>query len=594
MKNVSRISASLLACLLSAASVAWADVGPRWSDAELAAFSDAIVTGRVVDLATGRDAVTGGIYTYVTLSVDQVVKGAIAEREITIKQLGGQIGNDGLAVFNQAVFARGEDVMVFLETRPRDRTLYTSALWQGKWNLRRDATTGEQIAVRPQPQRSDRGIFAGEAERRELQAFIARVGALHSSDVQARGFVVSPPDAEMKAASRQAVGAAPFALFGFRWNEFDTGTSIPVDIMSGGQPGLSGGGINELIRAASLWAGLTGLKFVGGGNTSRCSSSTGQGDSHISIVYMDPCAELSNSGGTLALGGAYYSQSGGKTVNGISFGRAVSGFIVNNDGSTALQFLQNNNCFASVETHELGHVLGLDHSDVTSAIMYPSVAFSTCSAGPIPASADDIGGIRTIYPGSTPNLPGLPGPPIGLNASSSGSTVTLTWGAPVTGGTPTAYYIEAGSSPGTSNLAAFSTGSTATSFSAGGVGNGTYYIRVRASNAAGLSSPSNEARLVVGPGTCIGPPAPPTGFAITGNSGGTVSFQWNASAGATSYVIEAGSIPGASNLANSDLGSSATSFTAPGVGRGTYFVRLRAKNLCGVSAPSNEVTLIVP
>src|SRR6185295_6817092 len=127
---------------------------------------------------------------------------------------------------------------------------------------------------------------------------------------------------------------------------------------------------------------------------------------------------------------------------------------------------------------------------------------------------------------------------------------------------------------GASNLAAFSTGSTATSFSAGGVGNGTYYIRVRASNAAGLSSPSNEARLVVGPGTCSGPPAPPTGFAITGNTGGTVSFQWNASAGATSYVIEAGSIPGASNLANSDLGSSATSFTAPGVGRGTYFVRL--------------------
>ncbi|MCX6553371.1 MAG: S8 family serine peptidase, partial [Acidobacteria bacterium] len=58
--------------------------------------------------------------------------------------------------------------------------------------------------------------------------------------------------------------------------------------------------------------------------------------------------------------------------------------------------------------------------------------------------------------------------------------------------------IEAGSAPGQADLANFSTGSTATSFAASGVGAGTYYVRVRATNAFGTSGPSNEATLSVG------------------------------------------------------------------------------------------------
>src|SRR5439155_20799962 len=123
----------------------------------------------------------------------------------------------------------------------------------------------EQIAVRAQPQRSDRGILAGEGERRALQAFMSRVGGRRSPDGQARGFVVRPSAEEMKAASHQTgIAGAPFVLFSppARWNEFDSGAAIPVDVMSSGQPGLAGGGGNELIRAASVWSGATGLKFV--------------------------------------------------------------------------------------------------------------------------------------------------------------------------------------------------------------------------------------------------------------------------------------------------------------------------------------------
>jgi hypothetical protein len=182
--------------------------------------------------------------------------------------------------------------------------------------------------------------------------------------------------------------------------------------------------------------------------------------------------------------------------------------------------------------------------------------------------------------------------PTGLTASASGSTLRLAWAAPASG-TPTAYIIEAGSASGLANLANVSTGNTATTFSASGVGPGSYYIRVKATNSAGTSGSSNEVLLIVG-GGCTGAPGAPTGFTLTGNSGGTVSFSWNASVNATTYIIEAGSTPGSTNLANSNLGSSATSFTASNVGRGTYYVRLRAQNACGTSGVSNEVTLVVP
>jgi predicted phage tail protein len=62
---------------------------------------------------------------------------------------------------------------------------------------------------------------------------------------------------------------------------------------------------------------------------------------------------------------------------------------------------------------------------------------------------------------------------------------------------------------------------------------------------------------------------------------------------ATSYVIEAGSSSGATDIAVFDTGSTATTLTVTGVPAGTYFVRVRAKNSSGSSAPSNEIVLTV-
>jgi hypothetical protein len=248
-----------------------------------------------------------------------------------------------------------------------------------------------------------------------------------------------------------------------------------------------------------------------------------------------------------------------------------------------------------VALHEFGHVLGLNHPDQAgqsvAAIMNSSIS-NTDSL-----QSDDVSGAAGLYGGADSGGGGTsltaPGAPSGLTTSASGSTVSLSWRAPSSGGSPSAYVIEAGSAPGLSNLASFSTGSTATSFSSGGVGSGTYYLRVKAANPAGTSAASNESLLIVGGGGCSSAPGAPSGFA-TSVSGSTVTLRWNAASGnPTTYVVEAGSAPGLSNLANSDLGSPATSYVASGVGRGTYYLRMRGRNTCGTGPASNEVLLVV-
>ena len=48
-----------------------------------------------------------------------------------------------------------------------------------------------------------------------------------------------------------------------------------------------------------------------------------------------------------------------------------------------------------VMVHEVGHLLGLGHSSVSGATMYPSV--SACNNGPASLATDDINAINDLY-----------------------------------------------------------------------------------------------------------------------------------------------------------------------------------------------------
>lgn len=179
---------------------------------------------------------------------------------------------------------------------------------------------------------------------------------------------------------------------------------------------------------------------------------------------------------------------------------------------------------------------------------------------------------------------GLPTAPSSLAYTVSRSTVTLTWNASVNA---TSYDVEVGSRSGATDLATLSTTDATLT---GTAADGTYYVRVRGRNASGTSGASNEVTVTVGAScAALAAPGPLTSTVV----GSTVTLVRGGVGGASSYILEAGSSPGSTNIASSDTGTAATSYTATAVPRGTYFVRIRAKNACATSAASNEMTAAV-
>lgn len=92
------------------------------------------------------------------------------------------------------------------------------------------------------------------------------------------------------------------------------------------------------------------------------------------------------------------------------------------------------------------------------------------------------------------------------------------------------------------------------------------------------------------------PPRAPTSLAAL-VTGGLVSLTWGvggAPATVSRYVLEVGSAPGLTDIyAGLEIGGQ-TSVSASGVPAGRYYVRVRAGNYTGLSAPSNEVLVQVP
>ena len=200
----------------------------------------------------------------------------------------------------------------------------------------------------------------------------------------------------------------------------------------------------------------------------------------------------------------------------------------------------------------------------------------------------DIGAV--LYPEeSRPTVPRAPTTP---EVSVNGSSVHVRWSRSPMGSAPEGYVIEGGSAPGRQDLANFSTGSSDTDYAADGLAAGTYFLRMRSANAHGVSQASDEFAFTVGAATCTAPPLPPLDVttAVVGND---VTLSWRESPESivTRYVLRAGDVSGASNLATRDVGL-VTSVTV-GAPSGAFFLTLIAVNDCGTSVASEETVAVV-
>ena len=109
--------------------------------------------------------------------------------------------------------------------------------------------------------------------------------------------------------------------------------------------------------------------------------------------------------------------------------------------------------------------------------------------------------------------------------------------------------------------------------------------------ATGAGAPSSDVIVTV-PATATPPNAPGTLSATVAER--VVTLGWGAASGnATTYIVEAGTAAGLSNVGTFATGHLDTTLVVPAP-PGTYFVRVRAANAFGASPPSNEISVVVP
>jgi hypothetical protein len=141
-----RIVLSLAAVLVSAAVSGSATTLERMSVAKMTVAAQLVVRAQCVANSAAWDG--GEIWTFTSFAVEESWKGAPtgAAQELTVRLLGGSVGNLTSTVSGVPRFRPGEEVILFLQNTARGD--YSVVSWvQGTFRIRQDARSGAEIVV---------------------------------------------------------------------------------------------------------------------------------------------------------------------------------------------------------------------------------------------------------------------------------------------------------------------------------------------------------------------------------------------------------------------------------------------------------------
>ena len=145
-----------------------------------------------------------------------------------------------------------------------------------------------------------------------------------------------------------------------------------------------------LVAGASAWTNQTAASFrFQYAGTSSVTSNTNDG---VNVVVF----RNASSGSAIAT--TYWWSSGSRIIDAdIVFWDGGFTFFTGSTGCSNGFYIED------IAAHEFGHALGLGHSAVTGATMYPSV--SSCATGNRTLDPDDIAGVEALYPPALPTAP---------------------------------------------------------------------------------------------------------------------------------------------------------------------------------------------
>lgn len=146
-----RSSAIAVLALVALAALGEASTVLRFSNEELARRADVILHGKCTGLAA-RAGEGPIIITDYTFEVTTFVKGAPADgatKTFTFSALGGTLEGRGYAISGSPVYAKGEEVVLFLDApHPKTGCRHAIGLAQGKFTAKEEAETKKKYLVR--------------------------------------------------------------------------------------------------------------------------------------------------------------------------------------------------------------------------------------------------------------------------------------------------------------------------------------------------------------------------------------------------------------------------------------------------------------
>jgi hypothetical protein len=599
-----------LAVTLPAAATSYVMV----SDQNLVDSAAAVVDARVLSVDEAPKA--GMPATDYMIEVDHLVAGEAPGRNLIVRVPGGERPDGtGLRLYGMPEFVLGERVLLFLNPR-QDGTYgivhlmlgaFRQTVLDGRAVLVRDLTGARELAM-PGEAPGSRDLYH---QPRDAEAFRRWVAA------EARGAQPEPDYFLALGPASQEVQnrlSEKYRLFTgsrgsyIRWFAFDSAQNVDWRVLTGGQPGYGQSRtLSAANRAVGAWNSVsqTNIRYRVVGTTGATVAFNGCGaddctDGINSIVFDDVDNSINDAftcspggGGTLAIGGPWYSNRTFPGPNNQSYHQIAEGEIVLNKGIDC--FLFSDADLEQLLAHELGHTLGLDHpcggADDCPALQSDALMrayFHTDGRG-AQMNSDDRAAVRFLYPGSTGTPPAAPTNLIVVDATPD--SVELAW---TDNSTDEDFFLVQGAlGEGAFESVGTSGANVPVATITGLTPNTDYRFRVQARGAGGGSAYSN----IVEVSTQADVPATPASVTAAAQSGSQVELTWNDLAdNETSFRIEMRSPSTAGwNTVLAAIPANSESAVVDGLAAGTpYAFRVLAVNAKGESEPSAEVAATTP